>query len=216
MVRQRLTREESRERTRERLLQAARQAIARHGYGGASVDDMAKEAGYSKGAFYSNFDSKEAIFIELLRLHMAREIEEVSAILEAGEGGEAGDAGETGDADPEAVMVAMDGWLDTLNEDADWSLLAMELQLYARRNKTFAKRYYALQHEHRDALGQIIAKLFAKAGKAPPVAPEEIASALMALAHGLVLQRQQTRGRDPAGPLIKLVLRSILAAAPPA
>ena len=59
----RLTREESRAVTREKLLASAYEVMAREGYEGASIDRIAEEAGFSKGAFYSNFDSKEEIFL---------------------------------------------------------------------------------------------------------------------------------------------------------
>ena len=54
----RLTREQSQAITRERILSAAGDVVARDGYDGASVDRIAEAAGYSKGAFYSNFSSK--------------------------------------------------------------------------------------------------------------------------------------------------------------
>src|ERR1700721_2714164 len=68
----RLTREQSRANTRERLLSAARSAFARSGFHGASVEEIASEAGFSTGALYSNFDGKEDLFLVL----MEREIEE--------------------------------------------------------------------------------------------------------------------------------------------
>ena len=55
------------ERTRADLLAAARRVFAAKGYEGAAVGDIAAEAGYTKGALYSNFDSKEAIFLEIAR-----------------------------------------------------------------------------------------------------------------------------------------------------
>ena len=66
MVQQRLTREEARGRTRRAILDAARALFTEHGYRGASLDDIAETAGYSKGAVYSNWLSKEALFLELL------------------------------------------------------------------------------------------------------------------------------------------------------
>lgn len=63
MPRRRLTREESQAQTRGRLLDAARTVFAGRGYHGASVEEIAEEAGYSKGAVYSNFESKEEIFL---------------------------------------------------------------------------------------------------------------------------------------------------------
>jgi AcrR family transcriptional regulator len=68
-----LTRAQQQALTRERLLAAV---LARHGYGGASIDPVTAEAGYSKGAIYSNFESKEAVFLELLRVYMERDMAE--------------------------------------------------------------------------------------------------------------------------------------------
>src|SRR5271170_1403924 len=68
----RMTREQSRANTRERLLSAARSAFAQNGFHGASVDEIASAAGFSTGALYSNFDGKEDLFLVL----MEREIEE--------------------------------------------------------------------------------------------------------------------------------------------
>lgn len=62
----RLTREEARSQTRRSILDAARTLFTEHGYRGASLDDIAETAGYSKGAVYSNWPSKEALFLELL------------------------------------------------------------------------------------------------------------------------------------------------------
>src|ERR1700730_12985354 len=67
MSRKRLTREDSREQTTQRLLEAAKKLIAKKGLEAASVENIAAAAGYSRGAFYSNFGSKEDLFIDLLR-----------------------------------------------------------------------------------------------------------------------------------------------------
>src|SRR5258708_8791698 len=77
----RLTRAESHAQTRERLLLAARQVFARHGFGGASVDMIAAEAGYSKGAIYSNFETKEAILFELLDQYAEEQISDFKSII---------------------------------------------------------------------------------------------------------------------------------------
>ena len=62
----RLTREESRSLTRAKLLESARIVIAREGFESATIDRIAEQAGFSKGAFYSNFSNKEEIVLELL------------------------------------------------------------------------------------------------------------------------------------------------------
>ncbi|WP_260336667.1 TetR/AcrR family transcriptional regulator [Paraburkholderia sp. CI2] len=63
-----MTRAESRERTRRRLLDAAASSIAERGFAATSVEDISAQAGYTRGAFYSNFSSKSDLFVELLRL----------------------------------------------------------------------------------------------------------------------------------------------------
>src|ERR1700735_3321772 len=80
-IKQRLTRQESRLETRTKLLESAAQLFAKGGYEGASVDLIAETAGYSKGAFYSNFESKEAIFLALLDAHKRQEIEALAHLL---------------------------------------------------------------------------------------------------------------------------------------
>lgn len=203
MATRRLSREESRAQTRERLMDAARHVFARGGYGGASIDTIAAEAGYSKGAFYSNFESKEAIFLELLARHMAAEAQQLDQLVDVQQS-------------PDAVLANLDLWLQHLNEDADWALLSMELQLHARRSPAFAEAYDALQARHRDRLAALVTRLFALSGRKLPAPAAQIAASMMALAHGLVLQRtSRNPSRDQAGALITLVLRSLMKAALP-
>src|SRR5919108_4703104 len=64
--RRRLNRHEKRAITRTRLLEAARKVFGRRGYYGASLDEIAADAGFSKGALYYNFGGKEGLFLALL------------------------------------------------------------------------------------------------------------------------------------------------------
>src|SRR3954471_13492259 len=66
MVSQRIGRAERKERTRAELVQAARRTFLRHGFHGASVDLIADEAGYTKGAVYSSFAGKDDLFLAVL------------------------------------------------------------------------------------------------------------------------------------------------------
>lgn len=198
---QRLTREESRTQTRARLLEASRRIFAQGGYGGASVDVIAAEAGYTKGAFYGNFESKEAVFLELLSRHKAAEAEQLDRLV----GGEQA---------PEAVFAKLDAWLEGMNADADWALLAVELELHARRSPRFAAAYDAVNADHQVRLGVLIERLFALSGKQPPAPGLDLAAVLMALAHGLALNRAGEAGPAASpGTLIGVVLRSLIAAA---
>src|ERR1700742_2374654 len=80
MTRKRLSREDSREQTTQRLLDAAEKLIARKGLDAASVENIAAAAGYSRGAFYSNFKSKDDLFIELLRRDHQKSMRELDVL----------------------------------------------------------------------------------------------------------------------------------------
>jgi AcrR family transcriptional regulator len=71
----RLTRAEQREETRRRLVESARRVFARMGFEAALIDVIAEEAGFSRGAFYFNFASKNELLIELLQGHFDAEVE---------------------------------------------------------------------------------------------------------------------------------------------
>ena len=82
MKSRKLSRKENQEVTREELLSAAHDCFARYGYQGSSVDRIAEKAGFSKGAFYSNFDSKASILLEILARHHAKYIAQLRDIID--------------------------------------------------------------------------------------------------------------------------------------
>jgi len=78
----RLTRSESQALTRLRLLKSARELFRRDGYAITSLDRIAEAAGYSKGAVYSNFPGKEAIFLAVLEAETGENLRDLLARLE--------------------------------------------------------------------------------------------------------------------------------------
>ena len=195
-----LTREQTQALTRERLIVAARDAIANQGFAGASVRDIAEAAGYSQGAFYSNFKGKEALALELMRRHMTDEAALLNAVLEESRGG------------PGIIFESLERWASTLNSDLDWSRLAMELQLHATRNPAFAADYATVRDRHRDALADLLTQLFSRLSLEPPAPARDIAMGFMALAQGLSLQTPDGSARA-AGPLIVAFLKGLIALA---
>jgi AcrR family transcriptional regulator len=169
----RLTRKESHAQTREQLLASARRVFARHGFGGASVEMIAAEAGYSKGAIYSNFETKESILFELLERYAEEQIADFRAIMQL---------------HPEATRDAYNNWLDTMNADMDWDVVTMELQLHARRNPEFAERFYALEERLTNFYAEVIAELFARAGREPPIDTRSLSLTFRTLACSLNLK----------------------------
>ena len=198
----RLLREESREATRQRLLAAARETFAKFGFVGASVDQVAQAAGFSKGAVYSNFASKEALFLELLRQHMAEEIGELQALLRTS-------------SSARAILRSLEEKYSRPEKQEVWCLLSAEFQLHAGRSPQFAKPFAALYRKQRKAVGRLVGLIAIKSGGAAPAAAQldEIATSLMAVILGIALQR----GADPgavsaatAGRSLRLLLASFL------
>lgn len=123
----RLTREQSQAQTREKLLASAQEMVGLHGYEGASVDRIAEEAGYSKGAFYSNFSNKEDIFLQLLEYNAGNDVIELEKLLGKHE-------------DPHQVIDALSKWANLRSKNHRWGVLAIELMRRARRDETISER----------------------------------------------------------------------------
>ncbi|WP_321786546.1 helix-turn-helix domain-containing protein [Paraburkholderia sp. J94] len=198
----RLSREESRLQTRSHLLAAAKRLIVERGFGATSLRDIAAEAGYTQGAFYSNFASKEALFMELMRARSTTQVGDIAQTL--------GDPSTS----TEDILKALERWAQTLDAEPEWSVLGVEFSLQRRRNPDFATASEALLNAHRDGLAYCIAQLFARVGKVPPESPDVLATAFMGLSHGLALQRPML-SEAPTGRMIMVFLRSLLASAKP-
>lgn len=80
-MKERLTRAERRERTREELISAAERLFIERGFHATSVDEIAFEAGYTKGAVYSNFESKEDLFFAVYERRVDRVVADYEQIL---------------------------------------------------------------------------------------------------------------------------------------
>lgn len=187
----RLTREESRALTRAKLLASARVVIAREGYENASIDRIAEEAGFSKGAFYSNFDSKEDIVLELLETHSMHDVSEIAALV-----------GES--RDPLRLIEVIGEWSLSRSRDPSWGLLALELFRRARRDKTFVKRHSNLFRDQWRGLGEILMGLFPP-GQAPADA-ETLGGIVMELTYGAA---SAFKAGPTAGDMVKLVLTGL-------
>src|SRR5919109_3029644 len=77
----RLTRKEKQAHTRQCLMKSAGKVFARRGLQQASIDEVAEDAGFTKGAFYANFKSKEELFLAMLDERFAKRIEDIEAVI---------------------------------------------------------------------------------------------------------------------------------------
>ncbi|MFB9905818.1 TetR/AcrR family transcriptional regulator [Allokutzneria oryzae] len=189
----RLTREQSRAQTRERLLTAAADLFAERGVNGTSVEQIAERAGYTRGAFYGNFEDKHQLVGELLKQRTLRELEEVTALQSA--------------EDPwEAVREWNRARAEHLTE---WLALRTELMLYALRNAEIRPRLAERETIARDAHARNIEQIFA--GKTPPADPAFLALIVHALEDGLLIQRllfPDEIGDDVVVDAVELLMRT--------
>ena len=189
MTRKRLSREESRQQTRERLLEAAAIVFSRQGFDATSVDQVAEEAGFSKGAVYSNFASKEELFMVLLDRHLETELQSVAAQFERRES----DGKNAGN-------VQQHSFAQLLEERRAWNILTLEFLLYAIRHPSAQQLLAERYRVARNQLTNLLQSIEASKGKAPDDVPAEYLSwALLALGSGLMLQAYLEPGALPEG-----------------
>jgi len=125
----------TRDATREKLLEAAARVFEEQGIGGASIEAIAAAAGFTRGAFYSNFESKDELISAMLEEHLAQTIRRNLELLES----------HKTPADFIAALRSMDrNRLDPLGRSP---LLHMEMILYVaraeKRRPELAKRLRA-------------------------------------------------------------------------
>jgi AcrR family transcriptional regulator len=170
----RLTREQSRVQTRERLLDAAQAMFISKGFIGASVEDIALAAGYTRGAFYSNFGDKAELFVELLRRDHERMQAGLRAIFDA-------------PAPREEMEARVLAYYSRIPEDNEAFLLWAEAKLLATRDADFNTRFNAFMNERRAELKAYVEEFSARVGTPLPMDPENLAIGLIALCDGMQL-----------------------------
>ena len=175
--RRRLSRAEAKARTRQQLLDAAAQTFARKGYADASVEEIAESAGYSTGALYSNFASKEELFLELMSARASRRVTAVTEILE------------TMDDPVEALARLMERTADH-DKNTDLMALRAEFWLYAVRNPAAMEALAAQRRDQVDALVSVISAAMERWGAPADVSATELATVVLAMFQGLVRQRR--------------------------
>jgi AcrR family transcriptional regulator len=198
----RLSRAERKELTREMLLDAAIEVFAQKGYHGASLDDVAEAAGFTKGAVYSNFTRKSDLFRELLE----RETRRRNAALGAG----------MASVSLEALPEIGGEWLRRqAGEQRDWDVLTVEFWLAAVRDPGLSARLSHGRDEALDDFGGIIDQKLAEAGVDAGLSGRELAEVFDALGTGLLMSQYLDPNSDRAD-LFAKAARKLLAAVGPA
>ena len=173
------TRAEKQARTRAELIATAAKVFARRGYNGASVEEIAEEAGYSHGAVYSNFEGKADLFLTVFEDYMAERVGELAATQ----------AALPPDAPLEARARALaDQWMERLARDRESVVLHMEFIAHADRDPELARRFGTRSAAMREALSRYISQYQEEAGVELALPADDFALVLRALGIGLAVE----------------------------
>ena len=125
--------------TKEKLLEAAGRIFARDGFEAARLEDIASAAGYTRGAFYAHFKTKEDLFFALLEEEGRRRLEQVRAVVEGHE------------TTHERLAALRSLYID-FSADRQWAMLILEFKLYALRHPELRPRLAGTHRRIRTSL----------------------------------------------------------------
>ncbi|MFI5613813.1 TetR/AcrR family transcriptional regulator [Amycolatopsis sp. NPDC051903] len=172
----RLTRAESQARTRELLVGTAKELFLRDGYAPTSLEKVAEEAGFSKGAVYSNFRGKDELCLAVLdRIH-AEQAALVSAALATADG-------------VDGLLAAFEAWAERSIGDEAWTALEVEFATGARRDPRIRAELAIRDEAIRDTIAGLLSAYAERFGLTLPMSPADAATALLSLGIGLGVQR---------------------------
>ena len=178
----RLSRAEQNERNRVLVLEAARRIFLARGYHAASLDEIADEAGFSRGVVQSRFGNKADLFLALLEERIAERAAQ-NARLAEGLGG------------AEGMRVLREHAARRNRAELDWGLLLIEFRVHAARDPVLSVRYAALHARTRQGLAGVITDVYRRAGQPPPFPPQEMAQMILTVEAGVRLEQ----AADPQG-----------------
>jgi len=173
----RLSRKEKQAQTRSCLMRSAAKLFAQRGFRDASIDDVAEDAGFTKGAFYANFASKEDLFLAMLDEHFARRVQEIERLV-AADG-----------TDAEKAMQAGADFNRMLSSDPEWQRLLFEFTAYAVRNNEFRAELVARSQALRARLSAALATRAEQLGIESTIPVDELALMIGAMARGVAAER---------------------------
>jgi AcrR family transcriptional regulator len=172
----RLTRKEKQAHTRSCLMKSAARVFARRGLESASIDEVAEDAGFTKGAFYANFKSKEELFLAMLDERFAERLQEIDEAVATDQAPEA-----------QARQAGVD-FVRYLGADPDWQRLFFEFAAHGARDEEFREELVTRYRSLRERIAQVLDRRAAEVGVTPPFPVEQIALMTFAMANGIALE----------------------------
>jgi AcrR family transcriptional regulator len=161
--------------TRRKLLDAAKSIFAQQGFEAARLEDIAAGAGYTRGAFYANFESKEDIFFAIFEEWVRERIESLTVALRR-------------HTDPAEKLTALRTHYAELATDRRLVLISMEFKLFALRHPEAHARLRSRHRRIRASFGELFSEVMDALGKTIPIAYPAASACLGAVAQGLLLE----------------------------
>jgi AcrR family transcriptional regulator len=177
---ERWTRERRIEHTRSLLLDAAEDVFAEKGFTPATLDDIAHAAGYTKGAIYKHFVTKEDLFLAVSDRYWRRYFDNFAEVMSTAKHVGAGELDE----------IASRWRQLSVDRGAEHAALGHEFTLYLLRNPEARERVAAKRAEVVKALGKFVVQGIDRLGGALLVPPETFARVLVATSDAVVLASQ--------------------------
>jgi len=184
--------------TTARLLASAAEVFAERGFNGASIEMICERAGFSRGAFYSNFGSKDELFFTMFEAHADVLLTRLQTALEQ--------ASEANDPLQHFASLAS----RQADDDQQWFLISTEFTLYAIRNPETAAALARKDEEVRQEIARILTALLATAGRELVVDPALLARFAVALREGGNAQGFVEPGNLDARLMERLTLPAVL------
>jgi AcrR family transcriptional regulator len=161
--------------TRRKLLDAAKRIFAQDGFEAARLEDIAAGAGYTRGAFYAHFKSKEDIFFALFEEWVRERIESFASIARR-------------HSDPVEKLMALRTHYAELATDRRLVLISMEFKQFALRHPEAHARLRSRHRRIRASFGELFSEIMGVLGKNIPIDYPAASACLGAVSQGLLLE----------------------------
>ncbi|AEU35250.1 regulatory protein TetR [Granulicella mallensis MP5ACTX8] len=175
--RKRLTREESQAQTRAALIAVGRKHFLRYGLGGAVAEKIAEDAGYSRGALYSNFGGKEELFVAVIQEEQAHRLDFFRSLLKEEPSGK-------------KRLKKMRDAIAELMTDHDWIVLRAEFEVGALRSERIRQSFVEVHRQQIRDGGDLIRDLVKAPDVTSKLMPDDFIAVIINLAHGLAVTQR--------------------------
>jgi AcrR family transcriptional regulator len=199
------SRKERQATTRKRLMQAAAGVFCRKGLDRASIDDVAGDAGFTKGAFYANFRNKEELFLAMLDERFNERVQELDSAMGSGD-------------DPEQQLrQAGADFVRYVRAEREWERLFFEFAAYAARNEDFRQELVTRYRTLRERMAEVFRRRAEQLGGELPIPAEHLAMMTFVMANGVALEELLEPGSLPEDlypTMVGLMFAGLTSAAP--